>query len=75
MFIAGRLLLGIGGVIVGAIGPVLMAELAYPSHRATATAMSNTQYSTGAIVAAWITFGSFRMSSTWWVGPSFSNRH
>lgn len=71
MFIAGRLLLGIGGVIVGAIGPVLMAELAYPSHRATATAMSNTQYSTGAIVAAWITFGSFRMSSTWsWRIPS-----
>lgn len=31
MFIAGRLLLGIGGVIVGAIGPVLVAELAYPS--------------------------------------------
>ncbi|KAL1618276.1 hypothetical protein SLS56_010606 [Neofusicoccum ribis] len=71
MFIAGRLLLGIGGVLVGAIGPVLMAELAYPSHRATATAMSNTQYSTGAIVAAWITFGSFRMNSTWsWRIPS-----
>ena len=30
MFIAGRLLLGVGGVIVGAIGPVLVAELAYP---------------------------------------------
>ncbi|KAM0314947.1 hypothetical protein ACHAO8_004238 [Botrytis cinerea] len=30
MFIAGRLLLGIGGVVVGAIGPVLVAELAYP---------------------------------------------
>lgn len=37
-------LLGIGGVVVGAVGPVLMAELAYPNHRATATAMSNTQY-------------------------------
>jgi hypothetical protein len=64
MFIAGRLLLGIGGVIVGAIGPVrvthqrskkdmlifrkvLVAELAYPDHRATATALSNTQYSMG----------------------------
>ena len=31
MFVTGRLLLGIGGVIVGAIGPVLVAELAYPS--------------------------------------------
>ncbi|TVY83451.1 Lactose permease [Lachnellula suecica] len=42
MFIAGRLLLGIGGVVVGAIGPVLVAELAYPT-----TALSNTQYSMG----------------------------
>ncbi|KAF2144281.1 uncharacterized protein K452DRAFT_246580 [Aplosporella prunicola CBS 121167] len=71
MFIAGRLLLGIGGVVVGAIGPVLMAELAYPSHRATATAMSNTQYSSGSIVASWITFGSFHMATTWsWRLPS-----
>jgi len=31
MFIAGRLLLGIGGVVVGAIGPVMVAEWAYPS--------------------------------------------
>lgn len=30
MFIVGRLLLGIGGVVVGAVGPVLVAELAYP---------------------------------------------
>jgi len=83
MFIAGRLLLGIGGVVVGAIGPVLVAELAYPGkkdcvleyghylevlyadHRATATALSNTQYSMGSIVAAWITFGTFRLASTW----------
>lgn len=71
MFITGRLLLGIGGVIVGAIGPVLVAELAYPSQRSTATALSNTQYSTGAIVASWITFGSFRMKGTWaWRIPS-----
>lgn len=59
-FVAGRLLLGIGSVIV-ADGPVFMAELAYPAHRATATAMSNTTYSAGAILAAWVTFGSFRL--------------
>ncbi|PQE03434.1 sugar transporter protein [Rutstroemia sp. NJR-2017a BBW] len=71
MFIVGRLLLGIGGVVVGAIGPVLVAELAYPDHRATATALSNTQYSMGSIIAAWITFGTFRLNSTWsWRIPS-----
>ncbi|KAH6675647.1 hypothetical protein B0J14DRAFT_561358 [Halenospora varia] len=40
------LLLGIGGVVVGAIGPVLVAELAYPI----------------SIVAAWIAFGGFWIS-------------
>ncbi|PSS23059.1 hypothetical protein M430DRAFT_135583 [Amorphotheca resinae ATCC 22711] len=71
MFITGRLLLGIGGVVVGAIGPVLVAELAYPSQRSTATALSNTQYSMGSIVAAWITFGTFRINGTWsWRIPS-----
>ncbi|KAF7913665.1 uncharacterized protein EAF01_000071 [Botrytis porri] len=71
MFIVGRLLLGIGGVVVGAIGPVLVAELAYPDHRATATALSNTQYSMGSIIAAWVTFGTFRLNSTWsWRIPS-----
>ncbi|KAG4031583.1 hypothetical protein MFRU_009g03440 [Monilinia fructicola] len=71
MFIVGRLLLGIGGVVVGAVGPVLVAELAYPDHRATATALSNTQYSMGSIIAAWVTFGTFRLRSTWsWRIPS-----
>ena len=65
VFVAGRLILGVGGVIVAAIGPVLVGELAYPAHRATATAMSNTTYSAGAILAAWVTFGSFPLASTW----------
>ena len=69
MFIGGRLLLGIGGVIIGAIGPVYMTELAYPNHRATATALSTTTYSTGSIFSAWITFGSFRLTSQWSVRP------
>lgn len=64
-FFAGRLLLGIGGVVVGAIGPVFISELAYPAHRTTATAISNTTYSAGAILAAWVTFGSFTLKSTW----------
>lgn len=64
-FVAGRLLLGMGGVVVGAIGPVFISELAYPAHRTTATAISNTTYSAGSILAAWVTFGSFTLKSTW----------
>jgi len=66
-FVAGRLFLGMGGVVVGAMGPVYLCELAYPSHRSTATALSNTTYSAGAILAAWVTFGSFHLTSTWFV--------
>ncbi|PYH91998.1 sugar transporter [Aspergillus ellipticus CBS 707.79] len=65
LFIAARLLLGMGGVVVAAIGPVWMGELAYPDHRATATSMSNTTYSAGSIIAAWITFGTFRLANAW----------
>lgn len=65
MFIAARLILGLGGVIVAAIGPMWVGELAHPAQRATATAMSNTTYSAGAILSAWVTFGSFRMESSW----------
>ncbi|OJJ33256.1 hypothetical protein ASPWEDRAFT_53279 [Aspergillus wentii DTO 134E9] len=71
LFIAGRLLLGIGGVVVAAIGPVWMSELAYPDQRGTATALSNSTYSAGAIIAAWVTFGSFRLTSSWaWRVPT-----
>lgn len=66
LFIAARLLLGMGGVVVAAIGPVWMGELAYPAHRATATSMSNTTYSAGSIIAAWITFGTFRLANAWY---------
>ncbi|KUI63545.1 Lactose permease [Cytospora mali] len=71
VFVAGRILLGMGGVVVGAIGPVFISELAYPAHRTTATAISNTTYSAGSILAAWVTFGSFKLKSTWaWRTPT-----
>lgn len=66
-FIAGRILLGMGGVMCSSVSTVLMTELAYPSHRATATALSSTTYSVGAILAAWVAFGSFRISDSWYV--------
>ncbi|GKT46163.1 lactose permease [Colletotrichum spaethianum] len=64
-FIAGRILLGMGGVMCSSVSTVLMTELAYPAHRATATALSSTTYSVGAILAAWVAFGSFRIEDSW----------
>ncbi|KAM3065960.1 hypothetical protein ACMFMF_010583 [Clarireedia jacksonii] len=58
------------GSVVAVIGTALCTG-AVEDHRATATALSNTQYSMGAIIAAWVTFGTFRLKSTWsWRIPS-----
>ncbi|KDN70438.1 putative sugar transporter [Colletotrichum sublineola] len=70
-FVAGRILLGMGGVMCSSVSTVLMTELAYPAHRATATALSSTTYSVGAILAAWVAFGSFRIQDSWaWRTPT-----
>ncbi|KAH6880816.1 general substrate transporter [Thelonectria olida] len=71
MFVVSRGILGFGAVFIGASGAPLITELAHPAHRATATALFNTSYSLGSIVAAWVTFGTFRIaSSASWRIPS-----
>ncbi|KAJ6011680.1 hexose transporter protein (Lactose permease) [Penicillium canescens] len=71
MFIAGRFFVGLGGGFVATAAPPLLGELAYPTHRPIITAIYNTTWYAGAIVAAWATFGTFRMSSSWsWRIPS-----
>ncbi|KAF5962403.1 lactose permease [Fusarium bulbicola] len=71
MFVISRGVLGFGAVFIGSSGAPLITELAHPAHRATATALFNTSYSLGSIVAAWVTFGTFRIaSSAAWRIPS-----
>ncbi|OAL52923.1 general substrate transporter [Pyrenochaeta sp. DS3sAY3a] len=71
MFIAGRFFVGLGGGLIATAAPPLLGELAYPTHRPIYTATYNTQWYVGAIVAAWSTYGTFRMSSSWsWRIPS-----
>lgn len=67
MFVIARGILGCGAVLLGSSGAPLITEIAHPAHRATATALFNTTYSLGAIVAAWSTFGTFRIdgSASW----------
>ncbi|KAM0325855.1 hypothetical protein ACHAQA_007158 [Verticillium albo-atrum] len=64
MFVVARGILGCGTVFLGSSGAPLITEIAHPAHRATATALFNTSYALGAIVAAWTTFGTFRIEST-----------
>jgi sugar porter (SP) family MFS transporter len=71
MFVVARGILGCGTVFLGSSGAPLITEIAHPAHRATATALFNTSYALGSIVAAWTTFGTFRIDgSAAWRIPS-----
>ncbi|KAM0322148.1 hypothetical protein ACHAQA_009636 [Verticillium albo-atrum] len=71
MFVVSRGIIGAATVFVALPCPILVAELAYPTHRGKITALYNTFFFFGAIAAAWITYGTFRLQSTWsWRIPS-----
>ncbi|KAJ5150347.1 general substrate transporter [Penicillium canariense] len=71
MFIAGRLIIGLGTGIVAVAAPQLMTEAAYPTHRGKIVSLYMTQWVVGYLIAAWTTFGTFKMDSSWsWRLPS-----
>ncbi|KAL1612203.1 hypothetical protein SLS60_000427 [Paraconiothyrium brasiliense] len=71
MFIAARCILGFGTSFLVQPSPILITELAFPTHRGKATATYNTFFYFGAILAAWFTYGTFPIKSTWsWRIPS-----
>ncbi|KAL2826950.1 general substrate transporter [Aspergillus pseudoustus] len=71
MFIAGRLIIGVGTGIVAVAAPQLMTEVAYPTHRGKIVSLYMTQWVVGYLAAAWTTFGTFKMESSWsWRLPS-----
>lgn len=71
MFVVSRCFLGIGTAFVSQPSPILIAELAFPTHRAKVTALYQTSFYFGAILAAWSTYGTFRILSDWsWRIPS-----
>jgi len=71
MFIGCRFLIGIGLSFACMAAPVLITELAFPTHRAPITSLYNSSWYLGSIVAAWVTYGTFRIEGTWsWRIPS-----
>ncbi|TBU44547.1 general substrate transporter [Dichomitus squalens] len=71
MFIGARFLIGFGLTFAAAAAPVLVTEVAYPTHRAPATSLYNTLWFLGSIIAAWTTFGTFHVPTSWsWRIPS-----
>lgn len=63
MFVVGRGIMGAGRVMINTSRAPLITEIAHPNHRTTATALFQTSYALGSIVAAWITFGTFRLQN------------
>ncbi|EFQ36179.1 uncharacterized protein GLRG_11320 [Colletotrichum graminicola M1.001] len=71
MFIVSRLLVGFGGMFVVHPSPMLIAELAYPTHRGKYTSAFWTTYYLGAILSSWATFGCQDYQTEWaWRIPS-----
>ncbi|KAJ5980011.1 general substrate transporter [Penicillium waksmanii] len=71
VFMAGRALAGASMGWMNNAGPALIAEVAYPTHQGIATALFMTCYYLGSIVAAWVTYGTRTLGSSWaWRIPS-----
>ncbi|KAF5568024.1 lactose permease [Fusarium phyllophilum] len=59
------------GLVLASRVPDSRLRAVHPTHRGKMTALYNTFFYFGAIAAAWITYGTFKMQSTWaWRCPS-----
>ncbi|KIJ34907.1 hypothetical protein M422DRAFT_782652 [Sphaerobolus stellatus SS14] len=71
MFIGARFIIGFGLTFAATSAPLLILELSYPTQRGQVTSLYNTLWFFGSVIAAWSTFGTFRLSSSWaWRIPS-----
>ncbi|KAI5804261.1 general substrate transporter [Peziza echinospora] len=62
-FLAGRFILGFGASITTTSGPTYVAEMAHPAWRGPLTGLYNTFYFVGAIMAAWVMYGTQSIDS------------
>jgi MFS family permease len=70
-FVIARFLIGWGLAFTVVASPLLLVELALPKHRGAIIAYFPTVWYLGAIIAAWTTFGTSKIQSSWsWRIPS-----
>jgi MFS family permease len=62
----GRFIVGFGGSFAAVAGGPYTTEIAHPRNRAQTTALIQTCFYIGGIVAAWVTFGAVYMEGTNW---------
>ncbi|CZR55815.1 related to hexose transporter protein [Phialocephala subalpina] len=71
MLVFSRWFLGVGTAFMAQPSPIIITELACPTHRGKVTALFNTFYFFGAILAAWLTYGTIKRPDDWsWRIPS-----
>ncbi|KIM83444.1 hypothetical protein PILCRDRAFT_444032 [Piloderma croceum F 1598] len=71
MFIGARFLIGFGYTFAGSAAPLLITEIAFPSHRGKVTSIYNSLWFLGSVIAAWTTYGTFHIPTSWaWRIPS-----
>ena len=71
MFIAARFIIGLGICYTQSCSPMLITELSHPQYRGRLTAIYNTLWYLGSIIASWTTYGTLQMQSQWsWKTPS-----
>lgn len=64
-FIIGRALIGQTSACWNGLAPLLITELAYPTHRTFFTALYECGWYIGSILAAWVTFGTRNYGNNW----------
>ncbi|EPQ27131.1 uncharacterized protein PFL1_05412 [Pseudozyma flocculosa PF-1] len=65
LFICARVVLSLASGLTMVASPILMAELAHPRQRAAVASLYQCGFYSGAVVAAWMTFGTNRWSDSW----------
>lgn len=65
MFASARAIIGMGLSFEYTAAPMLVTELAHPTHRAQLSTLLNTLYYLGATLAAWITLATLSIESDW----------
>ena len=64
-FMGGRTMLGFGNSLAQIASPMLLTELAHPQHRARLTTVYNCLWNVGALIVAWLTFGTDNINNDW----------
>ncbi|KAF9468077.1 general substrate transporter [Collybia nuda] len=59
IFVAARIIMGIGLEFCSNSAPLLLIELSYPTQRGKITSMYNSSWYLGSIISAWVCFGAY----------------